>query len=131
VGIVPKQVAKYPFKVNIQLKDVGGPSAGLMFALGIVDKLNPEDITGGSFIAGTGTIDDNGTVGPIGGIQQKLVAARQAGASVFLTPEGNCADAAAATPDGLRLVRVEDLDGALKALDALRTGSGAVPSCST
>jgi PDZ domain-containing protein len=131
VGIVPKAVAKYPFKVDIRLEDVGGPSAGLMFALGIVDKLNPQDITGGSFIAGTGTIDDSGKVGPIGGIQQKLVAAREAGASVFLTPDGNCADAAAATPHGLRLVRIVDLDGALGALDALRAGSDAVPSCAS
>jgi PDZ domain-containing protein len=129
VGIVPKEVAKYPFKVAIQLEDVGGPSAGLMFALGIVDKLNPEDITGGAFVAGTGTIDEKGQVGPIGGIQQKLVAARDAGATVFLTPAGNCADAAAAVPDGLRLVRVESLDGALSALEALRTGRGGVPSC--
>jgi PDZ domain-containing protein len=129
VGIVPKEVAKYPFEVNIELEDVGGPSAGLMFALGIIDKLNQEDITGGAFVAGTGTIDDSGKVGPIGGIQQKLIAARAAGASVFLTPAGNCPDAVAATPDGLRLVRVEDLHGALAALDALRTGQGGLPTC--
>jgi PDZ domain-containing protein len=129
VGIVPREVAKYPFEVEIQLKDVGGPSAGLMFALGIIDRLNVEDITGGAFVAGTGTIDDAGKVGPIGGIQQKLVAARDAGATVFLTPAANCSDAAAATPDGLRLVRVDDLGGALSALDSLRTGRGGVPSC--
>lgn len=131
IGIIPEEVAKYPFKVTIQLEDVGGPSAGLMFALGIVDMLNREDVTGGAFVAGTGTIDDAGNVGAIGGIQQKLAAAREAGASVFLTPAGNCSDAAAAVPDGLRLVRVENLDGALTALDALRTGAGAVPSCAS
>ncbi|MFZ5850123.1 MAG: PDZ domain-containing protein [Actinomycetota bacterium] len=131
VGIVLREDAQYPFTVRIQLDNVGGPSAGLMFALGIVDKLTPEDITGGRRIAGTGTIDSSGKVGPIGGIQQKLYAARSAGATVFLIPAGNCAAAAADAPAGLRLVKVDTLQAALDALQALRTGQGAVPSCTS
>jgi PDZ domain-containing protein len=120
---------KYPITVKISVGDVGGPSAGLMFALGIYDKLTPGDLTGGRFIAGTGTIDPEGHVGPIGGIQQKMVAARDAGATVFLTPTKNCGDAVAAAPKGLRLVRVDTLHGALQALTALRTGQGPIPAC--
>ena len=76
IGVVTRDKATYPFTVRISLKDVGGPSAGLMFALGIVDKLTPGSLTGGKFIAGTGTIDDDGKVGPIGGITQKMIGAR-------------------------------------------------------
>lgn len=129
VGIVPDETVDPPFTIDIQLDDVGGPSAGLMFALGIVELLTPRDLTGGAFVAGTGTIDDEGTVGPIGGIQQKLIAAREAGATVFLAPADNCAAAARATPDGLRVVRVATLDEAVDALDALRGGDTDVPSC--
>jgi PDZ domain-containing protein len=121
---------KFPFEVNISVGDVGGPSAGMMFSLGIVDKLTPGAMTGGKAVAGTGTITPEGEVGPIGGIQQKMVGAREAGATVFLTPADNCAEALAAVPDGLRLVKVETLHEAVRALDAVRTGSGAVPACS-
>jgi PDZ domain-containing protein len=100
-----------------------------MFSLGIYDKLTPGALTGGMSVAGTGTIDPAGQVGPIGGIEQKMVGARRAGATVFLTPAGNCADAVKAAPAGLRLVRVETLDGAIKAIDALRDHSGEVPAC--
>ena len=79
--------------MKIDLDEIGGPSAGLMFTLGIIDKLKPEDLTGGKIIAGTGTIDDEGEVGPIGGIPQKLVGAKDAGAQLFLVPTGNCAEA--------------------------------------
>ncbi len=75
-----------PVDVKIQLNDVGGPSAGMMFALGIIDKMSPGDLTGGRHFAGTGTIDADGDVGPIGGIRQKLYGARDAGATVFLAP---------------------------------------------
>ena len=84
-----------PFTVKFDLDNVGGPSAGLMFTLGIIDKLEPDDLTGGKIIAGTGTIDDDGNVGPIGGIPQKLVGATDAGARYFLTPPDNCAEAIA------------------------------------
>ncbi|MCO5999925.1 YlbL family protein [Actinoallomurus rhizosphaericola] len=129
VGVILKEKYQFPVTVKISVGDVGGPSAGLMFSLGIYDKLTPEDITGGRFIAGTGTITPDGQVGPIGGIQQKMVAARQAGATVFLTPTQNCADAVASKPKGLRLVRVDTMHGALQALAAIRTGQGNVPAC--
>ncbi|TNY38441.1 YlbL family protein [Thermomonospora catenispora] len=129
VGVVLGESYRFPFKVTITVGDVGGPSAGLMFSLAIVDKLTPGPLTGGKFVAGTGTIDTDGKVGPIGGIQQKMVAARRAGATVFLTPADNCIDAVAAAPKGLRLVRVESLSGAISALNALNSGKGDVPSC--
>jgi PDZ domain-containing protein len=129
IGIEAATDYELPFTVDIALEDVGGPSAGLMFALGIVDKLTPGALTGGTFVAGTGTIDVQGAVGPIGGIPQKLIAAREAGATVFLTPAANCEEASGAVPDGLRLVKVAALDEAIAALDALREGSGSVPSC--
>lgn len=94
-----------------------------MFALGIVDKLTPENLTGGKFIAGTGTIDDAGKVGPIGGIQMKTIGARQAGAQYFLTPAENCASAAGDVPDGLTLVKVSTIDDAVKALEKIGKGT--------
>ena len=130
VGIAPVVAYSFPFTVEIQIEDVGGPSAGLMFALGIYDKLTPEELTGGELIAGTGEINADGEVGPIGGIQQKLVAARDEGATVFLTPADNCAEAVGAVPDGLRLVRVETLDDAVQALEGIRFDEADVPTCS-
>jgi PDZ domain-containing protein len=118
----------FPFRVKINLSDVGGPSAGMMFALGIIDKLTPMNLTDGKFIAGTGEIAENGTVSPIGGIQQKMVAARAAGATVFLTPASNCPDTAGAVPPGLRLIKVSTLSGAIAALKALNAGRQ-VPGC--
>ncbi|MFI0452829.1 PDZ domain-containing protein [Actinomadura sp. 6N118] len=131
VGVVLGDQYKFPFKVEISVGDIGGPSAGLMFSLAIVDKLTPGPLTGGKFIAGTGTITPEGKVGPIGGIQQKLIAARQAGAAIFLTPTDNCADAVAARPDGLRLVRADTLDSAIKALESLKAGKNDLPACPT
>ncbi|WP_328719520.1 PDZ domain-containing protein [Streptomyces sp. NBC_00247] len=131
VGIQAGTDHTFPFEIDINLADVGGPSAGLMFSLGIVDKLTPGQLTGGKFVAGTGTIDDDGTVGPIGGINMKLVGARNAGARYFLTPDENCAAAAADIPSGLTLVRVKTIDDAKKSLDKIRTGdTAALPSCS-
>ncbi|AEH08441.1 MULTISPECIES: YlbL family protein [Protofrankia] len=130
IGIITTEKRSYPFTVTIRLKDVGGPSAGLMFALGIVDLLGPEQLTGGQTIAGTGTIDAAGTVGPIGGIQQKLLGARRSGAMAFLVPAGNCADARESAPDGLRLIRVETLKDAIGDLHALADNPQAnVPTC--
>lgn len=101
-----------------------------MFALGIVDKLTPGALTGGEFVAGTGTIDDQGQVGPIGGIEMKLVGARGAGAEYFLTPEQNCAAAASDVPDGLTLVKVKTIDDARKSLNKIRDGdTGGLPTC--
>ncbi|WP_086826568.1 PDZ domain-containing protein [Streptomyces sp. NRRL B-24572] len=131
VGIQAGTDHVFPFTIDINLADVGGPSAGLMFALGIVDKLTPESLTEGRFIAGTGTIDDKGEVGPIGGIEMKLVGARNAGAEYFLTPADNCEAAAADTPAGLTLIKVKTIDDATKSLEKLRKGdTKALPSCS-
>ncbi|MEW2381681.1 PDZ domain-containing protein [Micromonospora sp. NPDC047707] len=128
IGVEIDQQQPHPFTLTIDLEDIGGPSAGLMFALGIIDKLRPEDLTGGRIIAGTGTIDDEGRVGPIGGIAQKLVGAKDAGATAFLVPADNCAEAARNPQPDLPLIRVATLDDALTALEALRTG-GDAPRC--
>lgn len=119
--------------VTLRLADVGGPSAGLLFSLGIVDKLNGDgsggDLTGGRVVAGTGTIDEDGTVGPVGGVPLKTQAAKRDGATVFLVPKAECADAKAELPEGLRLIPVTTLKGAVDALMALEQGTGKVPSC--
>lgn len=131
VGIQAGTDYTFPVRIDIKLADVGGPSAGLMFALGLVDRMSPGDLTGGKFIAGTGTIDDKGTVGPIGGIEMKTIGARNAGARFFLTPKENCAAAAKDVPDGLRLVKVHTIDDALSALKKIRKGDTAgLPTCS-
>ncbi|WPO71542.1 MULTISPECIES: PDZ domain-containing protein [unclassified Streptomyces] len=130
VGIKAGTDHTFPFTIDIKLADVGGPSAGLMFALGIVDKLTPKDLTGGNFVAGTGTIDEKGKVGPIGGIEMKTVGAREKGAEYFLTPKANCAAAASDVPDGLTLVKVDTIDDAVKSLEKIRKGdTDALPSC--
>lgn len=120
LGVSVELRQPHPFTLKIELDRIGGPSAGLMFALGIIDTLKPEDLTGGNLIIGTGTIDEDGKVGPIGGIQQKLVAATQEHAKVFLTPADNCAEALASAPADLPLVKVATLRDALDALAALR-----------
>ena len=128
LGIMVQEGYKFPFTVSIRVGDIGGPSAGMMFALGIIDKLTPLNLTGGKFIAGTGEITAAGQVQPIGGIQQKMVGARDAGATVFLTPAANCPDTAVAVPAGLRVVKVSTLSGAIADLEALKAGKP-VPSC--
>ena len=128
VGVQVGESYKFPFQVKINVGDIGGPSAGMMFALGIIDKLSHDNLTGGKFIAGTGEISPNGTVSPIGGIQQKMAGARAAGATVFLTPAANCPDTAGAVPAGLRLIKVSTLAGAVHDLEAIKAG-GNVPSC--
>ncbi|RNE59052.1 YlbL family protein [Cryobacterium tepidiphilum] len=130
-GINVKMEYRFPFDVEIQLDKVGGPSAGMMFALGIIDKLTPGAIQGGEDVAGTGTIDPSGTVGPIGGIQQKLYGAKRAGAEWFLAPAANCAEVTGHVPDGLTVFAVQTLDDSITALDAIRTGEGVseLPTC--
>lgn len=120
-------------EVTLKLADVGGPSAGLLFSLGIVDKLDGDgaggDLTGGRTIAGTGTIDAGGKVGAVGGVALKTQAARRDGATVFLVPKDECSDAKSELPKGLRLVPVTTLEGAVSALVALEKGKGSVPGC--
>jgi Lon-like protease len=128
IGVQVQEEYKFPFTVKFNVGEIGGPSAGMMFALGIIDKLTPMNLTGGKFIAGTGEITQAGQVQPIGGIQQKMIAARSAGATVFLTPAGNCSDTAGAVPAGLRIVKVSTLSQAISDLEAIKA-SKPVPSC--
>ncbi|MFE4753289.1 S16 family serine protease [Streptomyces mirabilis] len=124
---------KNDVKVTLKLADVGGPSAGLLFTLGIIDKLDGDgsggDLTGGRNVAGTGTIDADGKVGAVGGVALKTQAARRDGATVFLVPKAECSDAKSELPKGLRLVPVTTLKGAVDALVSLEKGKGSVPSC--
>jgi PDZ domain-containing protein len=128
IGVQILESFVFPFNVSISVGNIGGPSAGMMFALGIIDKITAANLTGGRFIAGTGEIEANGTVDPIGGIQQKMVGARSAGATIFLTPAANCPDTAGAVPAGLHLIKVSSLAGAIADLNALKAGRP-VPSC--
>jgi PDZ domain-containing protein len=128
IGVQVQEEYKFPFNVNITVGNIGGPSAGMMFALGIIDKLTTMNLSGGKFIAGTGEITASGQVQPIGGIQQKMVGARDAGATVFLAPAGNCSDTVGAVPAGLQVVKVSTLSQAVSDLEALKAGKP-VPSC--
>ncbi len=108
--------------------DVGGPSAGLILAIAIVDRLSPGEATGGADVAGSGTISPDGTVGSIGGIRHKIRAAQEVGATEFLVPAANCAEAVQNPPDGIRLIEVSTLAGALEALETAAAG-GEPPTC--
>jgi Lon-like protease len=111
-------VDPFPFDIAIESGDIGGPSAGLMWALGLYEALTPADLTDGRTIAGTGSIDAEGNVGPIGGIVDKVVAAREAGADILLVPEANAAELEGVDRDGVRVVAVGSFDEALDALGA-------------
>lgn len=110
----------FPFGVQISSGDVGGPSAGLMFALGLYDLLTPGDLTAGRVVAGTGTIDPDGNVGPIGGIRDKVVAAERAGAELFLVPADNMKELRGVDTGSMRLISVSTFQGALDALNGLQ-----------
>ena len=129
IGISVVDSFTKPFAIDINLADVGGPSAGTAFALGIVDKLSDGKLTGGKTIAVTGTIDADGNVGAIGGVIQKMAGARRKGATLFFLPKDNCAEALTAVPHGLRLVPMTTLTGAIDAMKQLRDGGTNVPSC--
>jgi PDZ domain-containing protein len=129
MGLAPVDRAEAPaLHIAIKLQDVGGPSAGLMFALAIYDRLTNGALPDGRVIAGTGEIDVKGNVSPIGGIPFKMVAAREAGATAFLVPKDNCAEAKEHIPDGLQLIKVESLDSAVQALQDL-DAHRPTPSC--
>ncbi len=131
IGITTLHDYDFPIDVTIQLDNVGGPSAGMMFALGIIDTLSDGDLNGGEQVAGTGTIDSSGTVGPIGGIRQKMYGAKDAGATWFLAPQDNCDEVVGHIPAGLRVFSVATLDDALDALAAIRGDDDpdALPTC--
>lgn len=122
---------EFPIDVTIQLNNVGGPSAGMMFALGIIDTLTPGELNGGDRVAGTGTITADGEVGPIGGIRQKMWGALDAGADWFLAPADNCDEVVGNIPGDLQVFAVENLDDALDVLDAVREGGdvSTLPTC--
>jgi PDZ domain-containing protein len=129
LGITIGETYEAPFTIDFSLDGVGGPSAGMMFSLGIVDKLTPGELNGGTFVAGTGTIAPDGRVGPIGGIEQKLVGARRSGATLFLAPADNCQAVLATTvPDGLTVARVSTLSDAVSAIESYVAGKP-VPPC--
>lgn len=130
IGVLLQEGYDLPISVTVSSGHVGGPSAGLMFALAIYDVLTPGALTGGTSIAGTGTISPDGQVGPIGGIEQKMVGAREQGAEFFLAPAANCAEVSGAVPDGLTAVRVQTFAEARSAVESIARGeTGALPTC--
>ena len=131
IQVATEAVPKLPVDVKVNLDPaIGGPSAGLMFSLGIYDTLTPGSLTGGQTIAGTGTVDAAGAVGPIGGIQQKIVAARDAGAKLFLVPPDNCSEALGAPRGDMRLVKATTMHDALQAVKKwVQDPSASLPSC--
>lgn len=130
VGIEP--LYDYPYAVKIDAGDVGGPSAGTMFALAVRDVVTPGEMTGGRAVAGTGTIDDAGSVGAIGGIRQKMIGARESGAEYFLAPADNCDEVVGHVPDGLTVLEVATFDDAVTAVESAAKGDVAdLPSCGT
>lgn len=108
--------------VTYNLNDVGGPSAGMIFALAVIDKLSPGELTHGRTVAGTGTIDESGQVGPIGGITHKIAGARDGGVELFLAPADNCKEAARANAGAMTVAKVADLGDAVKAMDDFAAG---------
>jgi Lon-like protease len=126
IGVVEAPWA--PFKIDFNLANIGGPSAGLVFSLAVVDKLTTGDLSGDKFVAGTGTIASDGKVGSIGGITHKILAAHEAGATVFLVPADNCDEAKSAHEDDIDLLKVDTLTQAVDSLKALSAG-GEAPHC--
>lgn len=125
IGVQISPSYDFPFSVDIHLSDnIGGPSAGMMFAIGIYDLLTPGSLTDGKTVAGTGEIDAAGKVSPIGGIQQKIAAAQSAGARLFLAPASNCNEVRGAHYDHqkMRIVKVSTLDQAIKDITAFTQG---------
>jgi PDZ domain-containing protein len=131
MGVFVDPTFDMPVGVNVAIPDVGGPSAGMVFTLAIVDLLTPEDELNGAAVAGTGTISPEGDVGPIGGIDLKMIGARRAGADWFLAPSANCPSVVGHVPDGLRVVSVPDLASAYDAMVAIGNGTADdLPTCS-
>jgi PDZ domain-containing protein len=119
MGIYVQTVPTFPFEIDVQVGNVGGPSAGQMLALAIYDKLTPGELTGGRRVAGTGTIDLDGKIGPVGGVKQKMYGARRAGHEWFLVPSENCEQVLGNIPDGLNVVKVSTIQDSLRAVKAI------------
>lgn len=131
IGIFLSSSYLFDPQVNFGVEDIGGPSAGMMFALAIIDKMTEGSLAGDTHVAGTGAITDEGQVEPIGGIAQKLAAAKRAGAEVFLAPADNCPDVQGRVPLGLNIVKVSTLSEAREALEKIADGTDPqdLPSC--
>lgn len=131
IGINLGPAYDFPFDVSVNIDPaIGGPSAGLMFSLAIYDTLTPGSLTDGHDIAGTGTISADGSVGPIGGIEQKIAGARQDGAELFLVPPDNCDEALRVEEPGMRLVKADTMHDAREAIDAWTADPDAdLPTC--
>jgi PDZ domain-containing protein len=130
IGAMVGYTYQFPVDIELQLGEVGGPSGGLMFTLGILDTITEGSLAGANHVSGTGTISPTGEVGPIGGIRLKLIAAHQSGANLFLAPEGNCSEVIGNVPEGLQVAIVRDLSQALDAVEDLRLGNPIpAPSC--
>jgi PDZ domain-containing protein len=123
IGSMIAYLYDFPVSVSLQLGDVGGPSGGLMFTLGIIDALSEGSLAGDFHVSGTGTIRASGEVGDIGGVGLKMIAAQRSGAELFLLPSGNCEEASGQVPEGLSVVAVRDLAEALAAIEKLESGS--------
>ena len=122
LGIAVRDAPWAPFTIDFNLANIGGPSAGLMFSLAVVDKLTTGEINGGKFVAGTGSISPDGVVGPIGGITHKMATAADAGATVFLVPKENCDLARTVAQDTMTLIKAENLTQTIEALKTLTAG---------
>ena len=130
LGIYLSRAFDSDVEVTITAGDVGGPSAGMMFALGIYDVLSEGSLTGGRDISGTGTITADGQVGPIGGILQKVVGARDDGSTYFLAPADNCDELADRAPKEIEVLSVRTFDDALAAVQGISTGDlDGLPRC--
>lgn len=130
LGVYLSVEATLPFDIQFNLKDVGGPSAGMMFALGIIDRMTPGALAGTESIAGTGTMSYDGEVGAIGGIVQKMWGAKRDGASWFLAPSSNCDEVVGNVPEGLSVVSVSTLSEARTAVETIAAGQGdTLPTC--
>lgn len=128
LGILMTSVPATDVKVRYNLNDVGGPSAGMIFSLAVIDKLSPGELTGGKKVAGTGTISEDGQVGPIGGIEHKIAAAHAEGAEIFLAPADNCAEAARSDHGDMPIAKVSNIDDAVNAMKAYAAGTD-FPTC--
>lgn len=131
IGVVMSAAYSFPFDVDFAVEGIGGPSAGTIFALTIIDMLTEGDLTGGEAIAGTGAIDADGTVSPIGGARQKVAAAAASGADFFLAPAGNCTEVLDSRGvDELTVVRIDDLSAAHQAVTDIAAGrTDSLPTC--
>lgn len=129
LGVLLNTTHDFPIDVKFGVENIGGPSAGMMFALAIIDRLTEGSLAGDHHVSGTGSIDQAGNVGPIGGIAQKMVSAKKEGATVFLAPAENCPEVVGRVPDGLNVVKVSTLHEAREVLE--KVASGADPASMT